>query len=138
MKDCAFNFGYLLQFSGYSIIIIFFFFTFFYIHKKKVLDSRKFLNFGFRWIYMFWDGLNMTWPSLENVRLSVCMFPKLSGHSISRTNARKLMKPYSVAPWYKLMLIRFWRKSFDRWRCCVTIFNYFLWEWINQVELHQA
>ena len=31
----------------------FHFITFFYIHKKKVLDSRKFLTSGFRWIYMF-------------------------------------------------------------------------------------
>ena len=30
-----------------------FFITFFYIHKKKVLDLRKFSTSGFRWIYMF-------------------------------------------------------------------------------------
>ena len=71
-------------------------FTFFYIHKKKVLDSRKFSTSGFRWIYMSWDVLNTIWPFLENVCLSVCLSVGLSvlfcGRCISRTNGRKLMK----------------------------------------------
>ena len=44
-------------------------FTFFCIHKKKVLDSRKFSASGFRWIDIFWDVLNTIWPFLENVCL---------------------------------------------------------------------
>ena len=74
----------------------FFFFTFFYIHKKKVLDSRKFSNCGFRWIYMFWDVLNTIWPFLENICLSVSLyvFPKFCGHCISRTNVWKSMELY--------------------------------------------
>ena len=44
----------------------------YYIHKKKLLDSRKFSTSGYRWIYMFWDVLNTIWPFLENVCLSVC------------------------------------------------------------------
>ena len=70
------------------------FFTFFYVNKKKVLDSRKFSVLGFRWIYMFWDVLNMIWPYLENVCLSVYTPLKFCGHCISRTNGRKLMKLY--------------------------------------------
>ena len=38
--------------------LLVFLFTFFSIHKKKVLDSRKFSTSGFWWIYMFWDVLN--------------------------------------------------------------------------------
>ena len=62
-------------------------FTFFYMHKKKVLDSRKFW-----WIYMFWDVLNTIWPFLENI--CVCTPPKFCGHCISRRNWQKLMKLY--------------------------------------------
>ena len=85
----------------------FFSFIFFYIHKKKVLDSRKFSTFtffythkkkvlnslklptsGFWWIFMIWDVLNTIWSFLENVCLSVgrsvgrsvCMSPKFCGH----------------------------------------------------------
>ena len=39
------------------------------IHKKKVLDSRKFSTSALRWIHMFWDGLNTISPFLENVCL---------------------------------------------------------------------
>ena len=52
------------------------------------LDSRKFLNSGFRWIYMFWDVLNTIWPFLENV----CLYVLFCRHCISRTNRQKLMK----------------------------------------------
>ena len=48
-------------------------FTFFHMHKKKVLDLRKFSTSGFRWIYMFWNVLNTIWPFLENVCLCVCL-----------------------------------------------------------------
>ena len=48
------------------------FFTFFYTYKKKVLDSCKFSTASFRWIYVFWDVLNMIWPFLENVCLLIC------------------------------------------------------------------
>ena len=51
-------------------------FTFFYIHKKKILDSRKFSTSDFRCIYMFWDVMNAIWPLLENACLPVCMSPK--------------------------------------------------------------
>ena len=71
-----------------------FFFTFFYMHKKKVLDLRKFSTSGFGWIYMFWDVPSTIWPFLEIVWLSVCMSPKFCGHSISRTYKQKLMKFY--------------------------------------------
>ena len=61
-----------IQFS--SILLQFdIFITFFYMHKKKVLDSRKFSTSGFRWIWMFWSVLNTIWPFLENVCLSVYM-----------------------------------------------------------------
>ena len=53
---------------------VFFFFTFFYIHKKKVLDSRKFSTTGFRWIDMFWDVLNTIGPFLEKVCLSTILW----------------------------------------------------------------
>ena len=40
--------------AGYEkVVSLIRFFTFFYIHKKKLLDSRKFLTSGFRWIYLF-------------------------------------------------------------------------------------
>ena len=70
------------------------FYTFFYIHKKKVLDSRKFPTFGFSWIYMFWDVLNTIWPFLENISLYVCTSSKFCWRCISRAYARKLMKLY--------------------------------------------
>ena len=74
------------------------FITFFYIHRKKVLDSRKFSTSGFQWIYMFSDVPNTIWPFLENVCMSVSrsagMSPKFCGHCISRTNARKMIKLY--------------------------------------------
>ena len=60
-----------------TIIMVFFLwltiFIFFYIHKKKVLDSRKFPTCGFRCIYTFWGILNTIWPLLQNACLSVCM-----------------------------------------------------------------
>ena len=75
-----------------------FFFTFFNIHKKIVLDSRKFSASGFRWIYLFWDVLNKDWPFLKNVCLSVglfvCMSRKFCGIYISRINEWKLMNLY--------------------------------------------
>ena len=77
-------------------------FPFFYVHKKKLLDSRKFSKSGFRWIHMLWDVLLTIWTFLENfclsiclsVCLSLCMHPKFCEDCISRTNARKLMKHY--------------------------------------------
>ena len=68
------------------------FITFFYIHKKKILDSRKFSTSGFRCIHMFWDVLNSISPFLENV----CLSTKFFGHCISRTNARKLMENMEI------------------------------------------
>ena len=69
-------------------------FTFFYIHKKKVLDVRKFSTSGFRWIYMFRDVLNTIWSLPENVCLSayVCI-QKFLG-TVSQELMRKLMKLY--------------------------------------------
>ena len=40
--------------------------------------------------------------------LSVCMSRTFCGHCISRTNAKIAETLYSVAPWYNLVLIRFW------------------------------
>ena len=70
----------------------FYFITFFYIHKKRVLDSRKFSTCSFRWIYMFWDVLNTIWPFLENVCPFVCLSVLFCGRCISRTNGRKWME----------------------------------------------
>ena len=49
-------------------------FTFFYIYKNQTLDSQKFSTSGFQWFSMFEDLLNMIWPFLENVCLSVCLY----------------------------------------------------------------
>ena len=68
--------------------------TIFYIHKKKILNSRKFSTCDFRLIYMFWGILNSIWPFLKNVCLSLRMSPKFDRHCISRTNCQKLMKLY--------------------------------------------
>ena len=91
-----------LHFSTRSMILFFsllILISFFYIHKKKVLDSRKFLTSGFRLIYTFWDVLNTVWPFLEIVCPSVCLSlicisPKFCWRCISRTNAQKIMKLY--------------------------------------------
>ena len=93
-----------LEDSTSMCVLIHALFTFFYIHKKKVLDSRKFSTDGFRWIDMFWDVLNTIWPFLENVCLSVglsvclsvcrsvCLSVLFCGRRILRTNGQKLMK----------------------------------------------
>ena len=70
--------------------------NFFYIHKKKVLDSRKFSTFGLRCFE------KSDWPVLENVcpsvglsHLSICLYAsKILWTLYSRTNERKLMKLY--------------------------------------------
>ena len=64
---------------------------FIWIHKKKVLDSRKFSTSCFRCRL---HVLSCPEHDLTIFRkcLSVCISPKFCGHCISRTNARKLMK----------------------------------------------
>ena len=42
--------------------------------RRKYWTIGKFSTSGFRWIYMFWDVLNMNWPFLENVCRSVCLY----------------------------------------------------------------
>ena len=74
-------------------ILLFFIIIFFCMHKKKVLESRKFSTHGFWWIYIFWYVLNTIWLFLEKVCMYVSILQNFV-HGISRTNERKLMKFY--------------------------------------------
>ena len=55
-----------------------YFFTFFCIHKKKVLDLRKFSASVFRWMDIFWDVLNTIWYHFW--KMSVPMWTETSVH----------------------------------------------------------
>ena len=98
-------------------------------HKKKVLDSRKFSTSGFRWIYMFRDVLNTIWPYSENVCLSICMVSKILWTLYLKNLCAETDETlYSGAPWYKLKLIRFWCISLKKFRYC-SIFFISLTQW---------
>ena len=58
----------------YLNVLAYYIFGFFYVHKKKVLDLRKFSTSSFLWIYMFSNVLNMIWPFLENICLLTCLY----------------------------------------------------------------
>ena len=109
-------------------------FIFFFIHKKKVLDLRKFLTTGFRRIYMFWD----VWIRFSNfwkmsvwlhICVSVCMSPKFCGHCISRINVQKLMKLYIHL---NLDIIQCWL-DFGAQKVPMFEIFVFLWNFFNTV-----
>ena len=88
-KNEAKNCNTLRYFNSKQLLRVFLhlLFTFFYMHKKKVLDSRKFSTSGFQRIYMFSDVLNTIWLFFK---MSVCLHVCL--HNIEDTVSHEQMR----------------------------------------------